>query len=86
MYRLLYTNQARTDSRKLVVSNLKEKACEILAILEKDPFAAHPPFEKLLGDLDGAFSRRIIIRHRLVYQVLEAEKIVKVIRMWSHYE
>ena len=86
MYRLLYTKQAQKDARKLAASNLKDKASAILELLRIDPFTAHPPYEKLLGDLEGAFSRRINIQHRLVYQVLEKERIVKVIRMWSHYE
>jgi toxin YoeB len=69
-----------------VSSNLKKKAQEILTILESDPFLDYPPYEKLLGDLTGAFSRRINIQHRIVYQVIENEKIVKVLRMWPHYE
>lgn len=86
MYRLVYTKQAQKDAKKLAASNLKDKTCEILELLRKDPFTPQPPFEKLLGDLSGAFSRRINIQHRLVYQVLEKDRIVKVIRMWSHYE
>lgn len=84
--RLLYTQQARKDARKLAAAGLKPKALEILAILEVDPFQSPPPFEKLVGDLSGAFSRRINLQHRLVYQVLEDERIVKVLRMWTHYE
>ena len=86
MYELLYTKQAQKDAKKLVQSNLKEKAQEILRILEKNPFLDYPPYEKLLGDLTGAYSRRINIQHRIVYQVYEKEKKVKIIRMWTHYE
>jgi toxin YoeB len=86
MYELLYTKQAQKDARKLAESNLKKRAQEILALLEKDPFADYPPYVKLLGDLTGAFSRRINIQHRMVYQVYEEQKKVKIIRMWTHYE
>ncbi len=86
MYKLLYTKQAKKDAKKLSESNLKKKAQEILKIIEDDPFQDYPPYEKLIGDLTGAFSRRINIQHRIVYQVYEEEKVVKVIRMWTHYE
>ena len=86
MYKLLYTKQARKDAKKLSESNLKRKAQEILKIIENNPFEDYPPYEKLIGDLTGAFSRRINIQHRIIYQVLEEEKIVKIIRMWTHYE
>jgi toxin YoeB len=86
MYKLLYTKQAKKDAKKLSESNLKKKAQEILKIIEEDPFRDYPPYEKLIGDLTGAFSRRINIQHRIVYQVYEEEKVVKVIRMWTHYE
>jgi toxin YoeB len=86
MYELLYTKQAQKDARKLAESNLRKRAEEILAVLGKDPFAVHPPYEKLLGDLTGAFSRRINIQHRMVYQVYEKQKKVKIIRMWTHHE
>ncbi|MDA3812315.1 MAG: Txe/YoeB family addiction module toxin [Spirochaetaceae bacterium] len=86
MYKLLYTKQAKKDAKKLAESNLKKKAQSILKILEEDPFEEYPPYEKLIGDFTGAFSRRINIQHRIVYQVLEKEKIVKVLRMWTHYE
>ncbi len=86
MYRLLYTKQAKKDARKLSESNLKKKAQIILNVLEKDPFMEYPPYEKLIGDLTGTFSRRINIQHRIVYQVYQKEQIVKVIRMWTHYE
>jgi Txe/YoeB family toxin of toxin-antitoxin system len=85
-WRLVYTRHAQKDARKLAKSNLKEKAQSLLDILEEDPFQNPPPFEKLVGDLTGAYSRRINIQHRLVYQVLPEEKVVKVIRMWTHYE
>lgn len=85
-WRLVYTKHAQKDARKLAKSNLKDKALSILKLLEEDPFQAPPPFEKLVGDLSGAYSRRINIQHRLVYQVLAEERVVKVIRMWAHYE
>jgi Txe/YoeB family toxin of toxin-antitoxin system len=85
-WRLVYTRQAQKDARKLAASGLKPKAQELLAILAEDPFQRPPPFEKLVGDLSGAYSRRINIQHRLVYQVLEAERVVKVLRLWSHYD
>jgi Txe/YoeB family toxin of toxin-antitoxin system len=83
---LVYTKQAQKDAQKLVSSGLKPKAEELLEILRNDPFRTPPPFEKLVGDLAGAYSRRINIQHRLVYQVLEQERIVKVLRLWTHYE
>ncbi len=86
MYHVLFTNQAQKDARKLSKSNLRKKAEEILEIIKKDPFTSYPPYEKLIGDLTGAFSRRINIQHRIVYQVYEEKHIVKVIRMWTHYE
>jgi toxin YoeB len=85
-WRLVYTSQARKDARKLSVSSLKDKAEQLLEILKEDPYRSPPPFEKLIGDLAGACSRRINIQHRLVYQILEEERVVKVIRMWTHYE
>jgi len=85
-YRLLYTKQAVRDAKKLKGSPLASKAKELLAILEKDPFQSPPPFERLLGDLEGAYSRRINIQHRLVYQALRKKKIVKILRLWTHYE
>lgn len=85
-WRLVYTKQAQKDAKKLASSGLKPKAQELLDILAEDPFQKPPPFEKLVGDLSGAYSRRINIQHRLVYQVLEEDRIVKVLRMWSHYE
>jgi toxin YoeB len=85
-WELVYTRQARKDAKQLATVGLKEKATELLGVLETNPFQSPPPFEKLLGDLGGAYSRRINIQHRLVYQVIEGDKVVKVIRMWSHYE
>ena len=85
IWKLRYTKQAQKDAKKLKASGLKPKAEELLKILEDDPFRTPPPYEKLVGDLSGAYSRRINIQHRIVYQVLEEEKIVKVIRMWTHY-
>lgn len=85
-WRLVYTKQAQKDARKLASSGLKPKAQEWLTLLAENPFQKPPPFEKLVGDLAGAYSRRINIQHRLVYQVLEEERIVKVLRLWSHYE
>jgi len=83
---LVYTRQAQKDAQKLVSSGLKPKAEELLAILREDPFRNPPPFEKLVGDLAGAYSRRINIQHRLVYQVLQQERVVKVLRLWTRYE
>jgi toxin YoeB len=85
-WRLVYARQAQKDARKLAASGLKTKAQELLAVLELNPFQNPPAFEKLVGDLQGAYSRRINIQHRLVYEVFEAERIVRVLRMWSHYE
>jgi Txe/YoeB family toxin of toxin-antitoxin system len=86
MWQLYYTKQAQKDARKLASSGLKNKAQELLKIIEQNPYQNPPPYEKLVGDLLGAYSRRINIQHRLVYQVLEKEKSVKVLRLWSHYE
>jgi toxin YoeB len=85
-WRVVYTPQAAKDARKLKRSGLKAKAEALLEMLERDPYQSPPPFEKLVGDLEGAYSRRINIHHRLVYQVLKRERVVKVIRMWTHYE
>lgn len=86
MWELYFTKQAQKDAKKLASSGLKPKAQELLNILRKDPFASPPPYEKLIGDLSGAYSRRINIQHRLVYQVLEKERAIKVLRLWTHYE
>ena len=85
-WQLIYTEAAQKDARKLVPSGLKEKTMIILGVLGEDPFQNPPPYEKLVGDLAGAYSRRINIQHRLVYKVLEEQHVVKVLRMWSHYE
>lgn len=85
-WELYFTRQARKDARKLAAAGLKEKAQELLEIIRDDPFQKPPPYEKLVGDLAGAYSRRINIQHRLVYQVLEEERSVKVLRLWTHYE
>jgi toxin YoeB len=85
-WKIVYTKQSQKDAKKLVSVNLKEKVIEILQILENDPYQSPPLFEKLIGDLSGAYSRRINIKHRIVYQVLDDIKAVKVIRMWTHYE
>lgn len=85
-WRVVFTKHAKKDAAKLARGHLREKAQELLSVLEKDPFQNPPPFEKLLGDLAGAYSRRINIQHRLVYQVLEEVHTVKVLRMWTHYE
>ncbi len=84
-YRLFFTKQAQKDAKKIKQAGLKTQTENILQILQRNPFSRHPPYERLLGDLSGAFSRRINIHHRLVYQVYEKEKAVKVIRMWTHY-
>lgn len=85
-WKLVYTKQAQKDAKKLASSGLKPKAQVLLALLAEDPYRKPPPFEKLIGDLVGAYSRRINIQHRLVYQVFEDERVVKVLRLWSHYE
>lgn len=85
-WKLVYTKQARKDAKKLAASGLQSQAEELLEILQKDPYQKPPSFEKLAGDLKGAFSRRINIQHRLVYEILDEIKTVKVIRMWTHYE
>nr|WP_202405681.1 MULTISPECIES: Txe/YoeB family addiction module toxin [Halomonas] len=85
-WKLVYTKQAQKDAKKLASSGLKPKAQELLALIAEDPYRRPPPFEMLIGDLAGAYSRRINIQHRLVYQVLEDEQVVKVLRLWSHYE
>lgn len=85
-WRVVYTRQAAKDARKLEAAGLQPKAAYLLEILAENPFQSPPPFEKLVGDLAGTFSRRINVRHRLVYQVLQEERTVKVIRLWTHYE
>ncbi|MCL5734309.1 MAG: Txe/YoeB family addiction module toxin [Actinobacteria bacterium] len=85
-WRLLYTKTAQKDAEKLAAAGLRPKAQALLEILAHDPYQTPPPFEKLVGDLAGAYSRRITIQHRLVYQILDEERMVKVLRMWTHYE
>jgi Txe/YoeB family toxin of toxin-antitoxin system len=85
-WRLVYTKQAQKDAKKLSAAGLRPKAQKLLDLLAEDPFKTPPRFEKLLGDMTGAYSRRINIQHRLVYQVIEDKKVVKIIRMWTHYE
>ncbi len=85
-WRCVYTKQAQKDAKLLAHSNLRKKAEKLLTIIEHDPYQSPPAYEKLVGDLAGAYSRRINIQHRLIYQVYEQEKIIKVIRMWTHYE
>ena len=85
-WQLVFTKQAQKDAKKLTSAGLKPKAEALLEVLRKNPFQNPPPYEKLVGDLAGAYSRRINIQHRLVYQVLTEEKTVKVIRLWTHYE
>jgi toxin YoeB len=85
-WHLYFTRQAQKDARKLSTAGLKQKAQIILDILKNDPFQTPPQYEKLVGDLTGAYSRRVNIQHRIVYQILEDEKAVKVLRMWTHYE
>ena len=85
-WRVVYTRHAQKDAKKIAKSNLKKKTIELISVLEQDPFQSPPQFEKLVGDLEGAYSRRINIQHRLVYHVLTEERVVKVLRMWTHYE
>ena len=86
MWHVVFTRQAQKDAKKLAASGLRSKAEKLLELLRENPYKTPPAYEKLLGDLAGAYSRRINIRHRLVYQILDDEKMVKVIRMWTHYE
>ena len=85
-WKIVYTKQAQKDARKLASSGLKNKAKKLLDIIQKDPYQKPPPYEKLVGDLSGAYSRRINIQHRLVYQIYDKERTVKIIRLWTHYE
>lgn len=85
-WRLVYTKQAQKDARKLAEGGLKPKAQQLLDLLAQGPFRRPPPFEKLVGDLSGACSRRINIQHRLLYQVLEQQRVIKVLRLWTHYD
>ena len=85
-WEIVYTKQAQKDAKRLASAGLKTKALKLLEILKENPYQKPPPYEKLVGDLAGAYSRRINIQHRLVYQIYVNEKIVKVIRLWTHYE
>ena len=85
-WQLVYAKHAQKDAKKLAAAGLKSRAVELLAVLAADPFQNPPPYEKLVGDLAGAYSRRINIQHRLVYEVFPKERVVRVLRMWSHYE
>lgn len=85
-WRIVYTSQARKDAKRLAAGGLKEKAIALLDILADDPYRTPPPFEKLVGDLHGAYSRRINIQQRIVYEILDETRVVKVLRMWTHYE
>ncbi len=85
-WKIVYTKQAQKDARRIAAAGLKDRTLRLISILEVNPFQTPPPYEKLLGDLKGAFSRRINIKHRLIYQVYEKEKVVKIIPMWTHYE
>ncbi|MEI8340379.1 MAG: Txe/YoeB family addiction module toxin [Verrucomicrobiota bacterium] len=83
---IVFTKQSQKDAKKVAFSNLRPQTQRLLDILSKNPFQNPPPYERLIGDLEGAFSRRINIQHRLVYQVYQDEKTIKVLRMWTHYE
>lgn len=85
-WKVVYTKRALKDAKKISAAGLRPKAESILSILSKNPFQKNPPYEKLIGDLDGAYSRRINIQHRIVYQIYNDLKTVKVLRMWTHYE
>jgi toxin YoeB len=85
-WEIIYTKQAQKDAKKIAAGGLKDKALQLLEILKNDPFQNPPPYEKLVGDLAGIYSRRINIQHRLIYQILSNERQVKVLRLWSHYE
>ncbi len=83
---LVYTKQAQKDAKKLAAAGLKNKAIDLLDIIQNNPYQVPPPYEKLVGDLAGAYSRRINIQHRLVYEVVEPQKTIKVLRLWTHYQ
>lgn len=86
MWEVVYTKYAIKDSKKTLEAGLKDSAENLIAILENNPFQNPPPYEKLIGDLLGAYSRRINIQHRLIYQVFEEKRVVRILRMWTHYE
>ena len=85
-WKIVFTKQAQKDAKKIASCGLKPKAEKLLNILKRDPYQSSPSFEKLVGDLSGAYSRRINIQHRLIYQIIEEKKIIKVIRLWTHYK
>lgn len=85
-WQVVFAKHAQKDAKKLAAAGLKDKALDLLAILAADPLQNPPPYEKLVGDLAGAYSRRINIQHRLVYEVFPKERVVRVLRMWTHYE
>ena len=85
-WKLVYTKKAQQDAKKLTAAGLRSKAEKLLNILKENPLKQPPPFEKLVGDLSGAYSRRMNIQHRLVYQIIKEKRVVKIIRMWTHYE
>ena len=85
-YKLVYTHQARKDAKKLKGSHIAKKAKKLLLLIQESPFADPSPYEALVGDLQGAYSRRLNIQHRLVYEVFENEQVIKILRLWSHYE
>ena len=85
-WRVVYTRRAQKDAKKIAQSKFKKETIELISLLEQDPFQSPPQFEKLVGDLENAYSRRINIQHRLVYQVLTEKRVVKVLRMWTHYD
>lgn len=86
MWEIYYTKQAQKDAKKIASTGLKKKAYELLELIRNNPYQSPPPYERLVGDLSGAYSRRINIQHRLIYQVLDEDKVVKVLRLWTHYE
>ncbi len=86
MYKIVYTNQALKDAKKASQAGFRDRIEKLFSILENDPYQNPPPYEKLIGDLIGAYSRRINIQHRLIYQIYDNENVVKIIRMWTHYE
>ena len=85
-WKLVYTKQAQRDAKKIAASGLKDKAQQLLNTIQENPFQNPPSYEKLVGDVSGAYSRRINIQHRIVYQVIEAKKTIKILRLWTHYE
>lgn len=86
MWEIIYSKQAVKDSKRIAETGLKQKTIQLIEILKKDPFQNPPPYEKLVGDLNGAYSRRINLQHRLVYQIFQEEKVIRILRMWTHYE